>query len=296
MKSKGANGVKKMKKATYIILFSLLIVVLLCSLPKVSATINTICRDIRCFFTFDMAVSFGVDAERAPAPITADQVDHIPEYWNTQNYGYWFSRLNSYTLHLLKDYMQENHLAIVPKDYVFESSMTIEQVLSRLEFTEEYPHSVVTYTAKLQSEATRLTVIAVASAALLILSLVCFVPQIRKAPRKKGAYLALFCFALLTVVLLSTCVPRLFSYSKDIAEESYVQYLGPVEIEEEQPKILGCIPMGEAQYRISFEQDGKRVELQTEKDATPWEQTDRVCVIYGQSSGHLFKISGDLED
>ncbi len=53
------------------------------------------------------------DASHLTEPITWDQLDNEPKGWNEEENGPWFC-LNAYTKNMLKNYMKENNLGIVP--------------------------------------------------------------------------------------------------------------------------------------------------------------------------------------
>ncbi len=74
----------------------------------------------------------GFDASDLEEPITWDQLDEEPEGYT----GNWFA-FNTYTKNLLKDYMKENNLGIVPDcwpDFKFRSNF--EECLETFEFVE----------------------------------------------------------------------------------------------------------------------------------------------------------------
>ena len=76
----------------------------------------------------------GFDASGLSEPIRWDQLDKEPDEWN--GYGRWFS-MNPYTKKLLKRYMMENNLGIVPDDWPdFKFRSNLEECLQTFDFVE----------------------------------------------------------------------------------------------------------------------------------------------------------------
>lgn len=73
---------------------------------------------------------FGISAYSEP--ITWNQLQERPEDYDP--YNPWFDFINGYTIKLLEEYMKNNNLAIVPKEYLLETSNTFEELLEVLEF------------------------------------------------------------------------------------------------------------------------------------------------------------------
>ncbi len=85
-------------------------------------------------FVLGISKSMGVAASYYDHPLTCEEFINKPEDW-PEKLGYWFSNsLNNYTQGLIYDYMKENNLGIVPKDYVFETTSDFEKMLEILEF------------------------------------------------------------------------------------------------------------------------------------------------------------------
>lgn len=67
-------------------------------------------------------------------PITWDQLSQeAPDDYDPYNYLYKYG-INNYSRNMLAEYMRENNLAIVPKEYVLDRSSTFEELLEVFEF------------------------------------------------------------------------------------------------------------------------------------------------------------------
>lgn len=88
---------------------------------------------ISIFVKLNVYQIFTVDASVCTEPIAWNQLDDSPDEW-TDEYGYWFDHIQWYSKYLLKKYMRSNHLAIVPGEYVFETSMSFEEIIEELNF------------------------------------------------------------------------------------------------------------------------------------------------------------------
>ena len=84
-------------------------------------------------FTYGISVPLNVEASQYPYLITWDKLDEVPpEYASTNG---WFDLINEHSRSQLKKYMQENNLAIVPKDYALDSAMDMDTLIQELELT-----------------------------------------------------------------------------------------------------------------------------------------------------------------
>ena len=76
------------------------------------------------------------DASYLEKPITWEQLDEEPIDWDEHGTGSWFS-FNAYTKNLLKKYMKENNLGIVPSNWPnFKFTANFEDCLECFEFVE----------------------------------------------------------------------------------------------------------------------------------------------------------------
>lgn len=86
-----------------------------------------------CFLEIELWDS-GFDASYLEEPIKWYQLDSEPADWEENGIGSWFS-MNSYTKKLLKKYMKENNLGIVPGDWAeFKFRSNLEECLETFEF------------------------------------------------------------------------------------------------------------------------------------------------------------------
>ena len=78
------------------------------------------------------------DASYLSEPITWEELDEEPPDWREKGNGDWFS-MNSYTKKLLKKYMKENNLGIVPSNWPdFKFTANLEECLECFELVELY--------------------------------------------------------------------------------------------------------------------------------------------------------------
>lgn len=76
-----------------------------------------------------------IQASDCPHPITWDMLDEEPveKYFDVDN-SWWFNMINDYTRLQLKNYMKENNLYIVPKDYEMDTANDFNDCMEILEF------------------------------------------------------------------------------------------------------------------------------------------------------------------
>ena len=80
--------------------------------------------------------SSSFDASYINEPITWEQLDVEPIDWDEKGIGSWFS-VNTYTRNLLKDYMKQNNLGIVPNNWPdFKFRANLEECLETFDFVE----------------------------------------------------------------------------------------------------------------------------------------------------------------
>ncbi len=76
------------------------------------------------------------DAQYLDEPIKWYQLDEEPEDFEGNGYGRWFA-INPYTKRMLKNYMRENNLGIVPDEWCdLEINSNFEECLETFEFVE----------------------------------------------------------------------------------------------------------------------------------------------------------------
>ncbi len=77
----------------------------------------------------------GFDATVCEGIITWEQIDNPPPAFDAENNGWFY--LNPYTKRLLKNYMKENNLGIVPENYPdFHLSADFEECMETFRFVE----------------------------------------------------------------------------------------------------------------------------------------------------------------
>ncbi len=78
--------------------------------------------------------SSSFDASHLTEPITWNQLDEAPNGWDVDQNGFWFW-FNTYTKNMLKDYMRENNLGIIPDNWSdFKFTADFEDCLETFEF------------------------------------------------------------------------------------------------------------------------------------------------------------------
>ena len=73
-------------------------------------------------------------------------------------------------------------------------------------------------------------------------------------------------------------------YDAKISLYSFVEYKGSAKIESRKQFVFGGIPTSYTEYVISFEQDGKEVELVTKKRPDLIGDVDEIFIVYAKHS------------
>lgn len=153
-----------------------------------------------------------------------------------------------------------------------------------------YPYNVEIYTSLLKSEMTKLTIIAIALALIFIFVIVYSALQIKNDRTQKMPYIQLVLSVVIGLFLLFALGSQISAFAKDVTNAAYIQYVGPVDIREEGQIILGGIPTGYTEYIISFEQDGKNVELAMRKDYGLRGYVEKVYIVYAQNANFILEL------
>ena len=153
-----------------------------------------------------------------------------------------------------------------------------------------YPYDVGAYTSTLKSEVTKLTSIAIILALIFIFAIVYFAVQIKKDRRKKAPYFYSLLSIMIGTLLLFSLGSQIGTFTKDITEKTYIQYVGPVNVREDHQIVFGGIPTGYTEYIISFEQDGKNVELAMRKDHGRRGYIENVYIVYAKHSNFILEL------
>jgi hypothetical protein len=100
----------------------------------------------------------------------------------------------------------------------------------------------------------------------------------------------LIALVLVFIFLSISLAAQIFSYNKDIAENSYIQYEGSAKIQTRKQIIFGGIPTGYTEYVVSFELNGEQVELYMRKDPNLVGDVDEIFVIYSEHSKYIIEF------
>lgn len=152
------------------------------------------------------------------------------------------------------------------------------------------PYNIDTYNSTLKSEVTTLTIIAVILSIIFIAIIVYSIIQIKNDKSKKLPYIQLIVAIAVFIFLAISLGSQIISYTNDITEEAYIQYEGPVTVRTEKQIILGGLPTGYTEYVISFEHNGKQIELSMRKDYGLVGDIDNIYIVYSQHSNYILEI------
>lgn len=145
-------------------------------------------------------------------------------------------------------------------------------------------------TSSLKSEVTILTVVAVVLLILFVTVLVFSIRQIKNDKTKKLPYVQIIAALIIFIFLSVSLGTQIASYSKDLSQNSFVQYEGMAKIHTKKQLILGGIPTGYTEYVISFELDGEQIDLYMRKDPGFVGEVDNVFVVYAKYSKHIINF------
>ena len=146
------------------------------------------------------------------------------------------------------------------------------------------------YTSTLKSELIKLIIIALLLAIIFIAFIVYSILQIKKDKSKKFPYIQLISVIAIFIFLGISLGSQMASFAKDIKEEAYVLYEGPATVREERQVIFGGLPTGYTEYIISFEQDGKQIELSTRKNCGFEYNIEKIYIVYSKHSNYILEI------
>ena len=146
------------------------------------------------------------------------------------------------------------------------------------------------YRSILKSEVIKSSIIAIVLMVLFTSIIVYYIIRIKKDKAKKSVYVQLVVFIALFAFLSISVGRQIFAFSKDIVDETYIQYEGPATIKRESQISAGGITTSHSEYIISFKNNGETIELQTEKDYALEGNIDYVYIVYSQYSQFLLDL------
>ena len=152
-----------------------------------------------------------------------------------------------------------------------------------------HSYNIEKYESILKSEATKLTIIAVMLSFVLIALIVYSVFEIKNNRTKIIPYIQLIGSLVLSVFLIITLGSQINSYTKDIAEKTYLQYEGSANIRVEKQILHGGIPATSTDYIISFEHNGEKIELFTKNYGLTGD-IEKIYIVYSKYSHYILEI------
>ena len=150
-----------------------------------------------------------------------------------------------------------------------------------------YSYDINECIAALKSEFTMLIIIAIVLPILFISAMIFSVSEIKDNKTKKSPYVQIVVLIALIVVFCFMFVSLgrgIASCSDDLTQRSFVEYKGSAKIESRKQFVFGGIPTSYTEYVISFEQDGKEVELVTKKRPDLIGDVKEIFIIYAKHS------------
>ncbi len=155
---------------------------------------------------------------------------------------------------------------------------------------ENYLYNTEAYNATLRSELIKLSVIGILLLMVLIAMAVYSVVLIKEDKRKKFPYVQLIGVAVVSVFLMLSFGRSVISYSKDFADEAYIQYEGPAVISKQRKVVLGNIPTGYDEYVVPLKTTVSRSLYQRERIMEK-RATLRIYIVYAQHSGIILELT-----
>ena len=153
-----------------------------------------------------------------------------------------------------------------------------------------HTYNVETYNDIMQAELNKLWGIGALLLIVLIAIVVYSFVLIREDKKKKFPYIQLIGVVLVSIFLMVSFGSSIVSYSTDLHEEAYIEYEGPATISKRRKVVLGNIPTWYNEYVISFDNNGKQVELTTRKDYDKEGNIEQLYIVYAENSGEILEL------
>ena len=151
----------------------------------------------------------------------------------------------------------------------------------------DHTYDINKCTSLLKSEVTKLTIVAIVLLILFVAVIVLSIVQIKNDKLKKLPYVQIVAALIIFGFLSVSLGIQISSYSKDLSQNSYVQYEGAAAIQTRKQLIFGGIPTGYTEYVVSFELDGEQIELYMRKDPGFVGDINNVFIVYAKHSTHI---------
>ena len=153
-----------------------------------------------------------------------------------------------------------------------------------------HTYNVEAYNDIMQAELNKLWGIGALLLIVLIAIVVYSVVLIREDKKKKFPYIQLIGVVLVSIFLMVSFGSSIVSYSTDLHEEAYIEYEGPATISKRRKVVLGNIPTWYNEYVISFDNNGKQVELTTRNDYDKEGNIEQLYIVYAEKSGEILEL------
>ena len=146
------------------------------------------------------------------------------------------------------------------------------------------------YNSTLKSEVIKLSIIAIFLFLLFVGMFLYSFVQIKNERTKKIPYIQLLAVIVIFSFLSVSLGSQICSFTKDILDETYLQYEGSANIRTEQKVVFGGIPTGYSEHLISFEHNGEHIELSTRKDYGIDGDIEKIYIVYSQHSRFILEF------
>lgn len=153
-----------------------------------------------------------------------------------------------------------------------------------------YSYDINECISALKTELTMLIIIAIVLPILFISAMIFSVSEIKDNKTKKSPYVKIIALIALIALIVVFCFMfvslgrGIASCSDDLTQRSFVEYKGSAKIESRKQFVFGGIPTSYTEHVISFEQDGKEVELVTKKRPDLIGDVDEIFIVYAKHS------------
>ena len=142
-------------------------------------------------------------------------------------------------------------------------------------------------TSLIKSEVIKLTIVASVLLILFLSVIVLSIIQIKNDKTKKLPYVQIVAALIIFSFLLISLGAQIAAYSKDLTENSYVEYTGAATITTRKQIIFGGIPTGYTEYVITFEHEGRNVELYMRKEPDLIGNVSEITIVYATNSNYI---------
>lgn len=147
-----------------------------------------------------------------------------------------------------------------------------------------YSYDINECISALKTELTMLIIIAIVLPILFISAMIFSASEIKDNKTKKSPYVKIIALIVVFCFMFVSLGRGIASCADDLTQRSFVEYKGSAKIESRKQFVFGGIPTSYTEYVISFEQDGKEVELVTKKRPDLIGDVDEIFIVYAKHS------------